>query len=96
MKNIKEKVLKETNFDDNPKSPHMEVNAGIMKSSISKELNLYEKKVGKVIDEEKKLVKMFCLGLVHPSQGNQKEFTKWLQSTVNFHLTLLKQKLGIK
>ncbi len=46
----------------------------------------------KLIDEEKKIVKDVCLGLVHPSQENQKEFTEWLQNTVIFHLENLKKR----
>ncbi len=48
----------------------------------------------KMIDEEKKIVQKVCLGLAHPSQDNQKEFTKWLQDTVNFHLSQLLAKLN--
>lgn len=51
------------------------------------------KDVLKKIDEEKQIVKKICQGLAHPSQDNQKEFTKWLQDTVNFHLNQLKQKI---
>lgn len=46
----------------------------------------------KLIDEEKEIVKKVCLGLAHPSQENQKDFTEWLQNTVIFHLENLKQK----
>ncbi len=63
---------------------------------VSKAIDLTLAEVGKVIGEEKKLVNEMCLGLVHPSQDNQEEFTKWLQDTVNFHINQVKQKLRIK
>ncbi len=47
-----------------------------------------------LIDEEQEIVKQVCLGLAHPSEENQPEFTGWLQDTVNFHLNQLKQKLA--
>ena len=57
-------------------------------------INEMEKKeFTKLIDEEKKIVKDVCLGLVHPSQENQKEFTEWLQNTVIFHLENLKKRI---
>lgn len=66
----------------------------IKKLKEQKQVDMLE--VGKVIDEEKEIVKKICLGLAHPSQENQEEFSKWLQDTVNFHLTQLKTKFGIK
>lgn len=47
----------------------------------------------KLIDEEKEVVMMVCLGLVHPKGEDQKEFTEWLQKTVLFHLENLKRKV---
>jgi hypothetical protein len=46
-----------------------------------------------VLAEEKEFVRTFCIGLVHPDQSKQKEFTKWLQDTVMFHLDDFKKKL---
>jgi len=47
----------------------------------------------KLIDEEKEIVKVVCLGLSHPPQENQKDFTEWLQNTVIFHLENLKKRI---
>jgi len=47
----------------------------------------------KEIEMEKKLVEIFCHGLVHPDQANQKEFTRWLRNVVIFHLDNLKKRL---
>jgi len=44
--------------------------------------------------EEKEFVRTFCIGSVHPDQTNQKEFTKWLQDVVLFHLNDFKKKLA--
>lgn len=92
---IKDKVLKELLDYGHTK--------GFSKGDIWKLKNVSEividetlAEVGKVIGDEKKIVKSVCLGLVHPSQENQKEFTKWLQDTVNFHINQIEQKLGIK
>lgn len=50
----------------------------------------------KMIELEKIIVRRICLGLSHPSETNQKEFTEWLQGTVNFHLEQLLAKLNKK
>lgn len=52
-----------------------------------------KKNIIEKIENEKELVKTICIGLVHPDQANQKEFTKWLQNTVIFHLENLKKNL---
>ena len=44
------------------------------------------------IEKEKKIVRMVCLGSVHPDQNNQEEFTKWLQDVVIFHLNNLERR----
>ena len=94
MKNIKEKVLKDIkgNYTTEQLADDWDTDSILIEGTIDKTLA----EVGKVINEEKKFVRFACLGLVHPPQDNQEDFTKWLQGTVNFHLTLLKQKIGIK
>jgi len=47
----------------------------------------------KKINEEEKIVRSVCLGLVHPDQKEQDKFTEWLQNTVIFHLENLKRKI---
>ena len=84
MKTIKEKVLKRMDLVADKGAPHDEA------------IDLTLTEVGKLIDGEKKIVKLVCLGLAHPSETNQEEFTKYLQNTVNFHINQIKQKLGIK
>ena len=50
-------------------------------------------RVLKLMKDEKEIVKKVCLGLVHPPQENQEEFTKWLQDTVNFHINQINKKI---
>ena len=77
MEKIKEKVLKETNFDNDPESPHMEV------------LNLYEKKVGKAIDE--------CIKEEEFCMSNDKYDEQIIEHTNQIEMAKkIKQKLGIK
>lgn len=51
------------------------------------------KDILKLIEEEKRIVKTVCQGMVHPSQENVKEFREWLQGTVIFHLDQLEGKI---
>lgn len=46
-----------------------------------------------LLEEEQEIVKHVCLGLVHPPEKKQEEFTRWLQRTVNFHIEQIKQKI---
>ncbi len=48
------------------------------------------------VDNQIEIVKLVCLGLTHPPENNVREFTKWLQDTVIFHLKQLKIKSGDK
>jgi len=69
---------------------------GLIKKSdlqLKSQINQERQKTIEMIDKEKDIVKVCCLGLVHPDQTNQEEFTKWLQDTVIFHLEDLKKKV---
>jgi hypothetical protein len=49
----------------------------------------------KEIENEKHIVKLMCVGLMHPDQRQQEDFTRWLQNTVIFHLNNLKRRIRV-
>jgi len=61
-------------------------------TQLKEDINMVEE----MIDGEIEIVRRVCLGLVHPKDQNQEEFTKWLQDTVIFHINNLRARLFSK
>lgn len=95
MKTIKDKILEEAH-EGYVCTGNGDPELCYLCECIKKSRDLTLTEVEKVIGEEKKIVKLVCLGLVHPSEANQEEFTKWLQGTVNFHINQIEQKLRLR
>jgi len=66
----------------------MKINESYVKGRLDE-----RERIKKLIDDEKLLVNKVCLGLVHPPQEEHKEFTKWLQDSVIFHINQIKHKI---
>ena len=90
-KELKQQIMQK--FEQIRKDALEDGSLGLIKKSDLDFLKQERQKTIEMIDKEKDIVKVCCLGLVHPDQTNQEEFTKWLQDTVIFHLEDLRKKV---
>jgi len=88
---LKQQIMQK--FNEIRKDALEDGSLGLIKKSDLDFLKQERQKTIEMIDKEKDIVKVCCLGLVHPDQTNQEEFTKWLQDTVIFHLEDLKRRV---